>query len=87
MESAYAIAGKMAGLKMEGAEELAQFQEGFAVFNDKFRSDALGLWDAMGTADAGLGKETALVVDLKGAMPPLPGVPQELVDGGRFLRA
>jgi hypothetical protein len=87
VESAYAIAGKMAGLKMEGTEELAQFQEGFALFDDKFRSDALGLWDAMGTADAGLGKETALVVDLKGAMPPLPGVPQELVDGGRFLRA
>jgi hypothetical protein len=87
VESAYAIAEKMAGLQIEESEELAQFQQGFALFNEKFRADALGLWDAMSTADAGLGKETALIVDLKGAMPPLPGVPQELVDGGRFLRA
>ena len=52
------------------------------MFNEKFRTDALEMWDAMSTADSGLGNEAALVVDLKGSMPPLPGVPQELVDGG-----
>jgi hypothetical protein len=87
VESAYAMAEKVAGLKIEDSPELAQFQEGFAIFNDKFRTDALGLWDAVATADSGLGTEGALVVDLKGAMPPFPGVPQELVDGGRFVRA
>lgn len=87
VESAYAMAEKVAGLEMEGSEELAQFQQGFAMFNDKFRADALGLWDAVATADSGLGNEAAMVVDLKGSMPPLPGVPQELVDAGRFVRA
>jgi hypothetical protein len=87
VESAYAMAEKVAGLEMEGSDEFVQFQQGFGLFNEKFRADTLGLWDALATADSGLGAETALVVDLKGALPPLPGVPQELVDGGRFVRA
>lgn len=87
VESAYAIAEKVAGLEIEDSEELAQFQQGFALFNEKFRTDALGLWDAVATADSGLGTEGALVVDLQGSMPPLPGVAQELVDGGKFIRA
>jgi hypothetical protein len=86
-ESAYAFAEKVAGLEIEDSEELAQFQQGFALFNEKFRADALGLWDSMATADSGLGMETALIIDLKGAMPPIPGVSQELVDGGKFIRA
>lgn len=87
VESAYAMAERVAGLEVEDSPELAQFQEGFAIFNDKFRTDALGVWDAVATADSGLGTEGALVVDLKGSMPPFPGVSQELVDGGRFVRA
>ena len=87
VESAYAMAEKVAGLEIADSEEFTQFQQGFGLFNAKFRTDALGLWDALATADSGLGGETAVVVDLKGAMPPLPGVPQELVDGGRFVRA
>jgi hypothetical protein len=87
VEAAYSIAEKVAGLKVEDSEEFAQFQEGFALFNEKFRTDTIALWDGLSTAGAGLGSETAIVVDLKGTMPPFPGVPQELVDGGRFLRA
>jgi hypothetical protein len=87
VESAYLIAEKMAGLEIEDSEEFAQFQQFFGMFNEKFRTDAVAVWDALATADSGLGMETALVVDLKGTMPPIPGVPQELVDGGRFLRA
>jgi hypothetical protein len=87
VESAYAIAGKMAGMEIEDSEQFAQFQQFFGLFNDKFRADGVAMWDAMATADSGLGMEAALVVDLKGAMPPLPGVPQEMVDGGRFFRA
>ena len=87
VETAYAIAEKAAGLKMEDSEEFAQFQQGFSLFNEKFRTDTIALWDALSVADSGLGNETALVVDLKGAVPPIPGVPQELVDGGRFVRA
>lgn len=87
VESAYAMAEKVAGLKIEDSADFAQFQQGFSMFHEKFRGDALGVWDAVVTADGGLGNEGAFVVDLKGAMPPIPGVPQELVDGGRFVRA
>jgi hypothetical protein len=87
VETAYSIAEKVAGLKIEDSEDFAQFQQGFALFNEKFRTDTIALWDGLSTAGSGLGKETAVVVDLKGTMPPFPGVPQELVDGGRFLRA
>jgi hypothetical protein len=87
VETGYSIAEKVAGLKVEDSEEFAQFQQGFTLFNEKFRTDTIALWDALSVAGTGLGNETAVVVDLKGAVPPLPGVPQELVDGGRFVRA
>jgi hypothetical protein len=86
VETAYAMAEKVAALDIQ-AEQFAQFKQGFTLFNEKFRTDTIGIWDALGTAKSGLGTETALIVDLNGAMPPLPGVPQELVDGGRFVRA
>ena len=86
VETAYAIAEKVAGVKSDD-EDLAQFQQGFALFNEKFRTDTIAIWDALSVAGTGLGNETAIVVDLKGTVPPIPGVPQELVDGGRFVRA
>ncbi|MCW1885963.1 hypothetical protein OKA04_14585 [Luteolibacter flavescens] len=90
VETAYAIAEKVSGLNMEGsedAEDFAQFQQGFALFNEKFRTDTIALWDALSVAGDGLGNESALVVDLKGTVPPVPNVPQEIVDNGRFVRA
>lgn len=90
VETAYAIAEKVAGLELdeEGSPvELQQFQQGFQLFNLKFREDALALWEAVTIADEGLGREAAFVIDLKGKMPPLPGIPQELVDDGKFFRA
>ncbi|MEK7952434.1 hypothetical protein [Luteolibacter soli] len=87
VETAYAIAEKVAGVKVEDSEEFAQFQQGFALFNEKFRADTIAMWDALSVAGTGLGNETAIVIDLKGSVPPFPGVPQELVDGGRFVRA
>lgn len=86
VESAYSIAEKVAGLEIADSPEFAQFQSGFGLFNEKFRADVLGLWEALATADSGLGEEGALIVDLKGTMPPFPRVSQELVDGGRFFR-
>jgi len=86
IETAYSMAEKVAGLEIEGTE-FAQFKQGFTLFNEKFRTDTIGIWDALQTAEAGLGTESALVVDLRGTMPPIPGLPQELVDGGKFVRA
>lgn len=87
VESAYAMVEKVAALDVEGSQDFEQFKQGFGLFDAKFRTDALGVWDALATADSGLGNEGALIVDLKGEMPPIPGVPQELVDEGRFFRA
>ncbi len=86
VETAYSIAEKVSGLDIEG-EEFGKFKQGFGLFNEKFRTDTIGVWDALQTAESGLGTETAILVDLKGAMPPIPGLPQEVVDAGKFVRA
>ena len=47
----------------------------------------MALCDAIkGDFTEGLGQERAIVVDLKGTMPTIPGVPQVLVDKGRIPR-
>lgn len=86
-ESAYALTEKVAGFEVEDVEEFAQFQQGFMLFNEKFRTDLAGVWQGIVASNEGLGKEVAMVVDLKGGVPPIPGAPQELVDEGKFVRA
>lgn len=87
VETSYAMALKVSQVEME-VPEMEQFKEMFSLFDTKFRSDLVGLWDAYsGDFSAGVGQESALVVDLKGSMPAFPGVPQEVVDNGRFVRA
>jgi hypothetical protein len=45
------------------------------------------MWDALsGNFGGGLGHESALVVDLSGTMPAIPGVPQTVVDEAKFPR-
>ncbi len=86
IETGYAMAEKIAGLDIDDPD-FAEFKQGFGLFNEKFKADTIGIWDALQTAESGLGTETALIVDLKGAMPPIPGLPQEVVDAGKFVRA
>ncbi|QJE94221.1 hypothetical protein [Luteolibacter luteus] len=86
VETAYALAEKVAGLNIEN-EDFAQFKQGFGLFNEKFRADALGAWEALSTAESGLGTEAAFVVDLNGTVPQFPGIPQEVADSGKFFRA
>lgn len=86
METAYTAAMKVAELKIED-EKMAQFQQGAKLFDTKFRADAVALWDAFsGDFGSGLGQESALVVDLSGSMPAIPGVPQPVVDEAKFPR-
>jgi len=87
VETAYAMAMKVSELPLEGGQ-MKQFKGMATLFNDKFRSDAVTLWDAVkGEMNDGLGQERAFIVDLKGSVPTLPGVPKLLVDKGRFPRA
>lgn len=87
METAYAIAMKVAA--SPGAEEgdMAKFSRGIKLYDTKFREDLLAIWSALsGDFREGLGNEGAFVVDLKGTVPPFPGLPQKLVDNGKFVR-
>ena len=87
VETAYALAMKVSDLKWETGE-MKQFKEMAGLFNGKFRADVVALWDALkGDLASGLGQETAIVIDLKGTVPAIPGLPQPFVDKGRFPRA
>lgn len=86
METVYAGARKAAELPLPG-QEMSQFKAGVAMFEAKFRTDLVELWDAMGGGfGGGLGNERALVVDFKGEAPSIPGVPQELVAEAKVPR-
>jgi hypothetical protein len=86
VETAYALTLKVAEAP-EVAKELAQFQEMAKLFDTKFRPDLLGLWDAYSKDFNGsLGQEFALVVDLKGGAPAIPGLPQPLLDKAKVPR-
>lgn len=86
METAYAVAMKVSELPMEEGE-MAQFKSGVKMFDEKFRADFTALWDAVGNDFHGsLGQERALVVDLKGSAPAVPGVPQVVVDKAKMPR-
>lgn len=86
METAYAITMKVAELPMQG-EEMAQFQEMAKLFESKFRPDMVSLWDTFSKDFGGsLGAESALVVDLKGSAPSIPGVPQTVLDQAKVPR-
>ncbi|KAB2639718.1 MAG: hypothetical protein DVB25_05135 [Verrucomicrobia bacterium] len=87
VETAYAMAMKFSELSLETGP-MKQFKGMATLFNDKFRGDAVALWDAVkGDMSDGLGQERAFIVDLKGTVPAIPGVPKVLVEKGRFPRA
>lgn len=87
VEATYAVAKKVSEVPVD-SEELKEFKDGMKLFDEKFRVDTLALIDSLrGGFASGLGNESALVVDLKGAVPTIPGIPQVLVDKGRFIRA
>jgi hypothetical protein len=85
METAYAMAMKAADLPLKG-EDMEQFKGMAKIFDEKFRPDLVSLWTAMGKMGSSLGNESAMVVDLKGATPAIPGIPQEVVDSAKVPR-
>jgi hypothetical protein len=87
VETAYAAMTKVSELDIDDSD-LEEFKGYMDRFNKDFRTEALTLWDALrGDLVAGLGKESAFVVDLKGTMPTFPGLPQVVVDKAKFPRA
>lgn len=86
METSYAIAMKVAESPIQDAD-MAQFKDMAKMFDTKFRPDVVAMWDAFnGDFGSSLGNEMALVVDLNGTVPAIPGIPQSVVDEGKFPR-
>ncbi len=83
---AYSTAEHVATLQPAG-EEMAQYGQMFQLFNEHFREDLLKLWNGVMLTEEGLGNERALVIDLAGGVPSMPGVPPVLVEEGRLPRA
>lgn len=85
LETAYATAMKFSEVPGEGGE-LGQFKEMAKMFDTKFRPDLTALWGAFGDLHGSLGHERAVVVDLKGTSPAVPGIPQVVVDKAKVPR-
>jgi hypothetical protein len=86
METAYALTMKVVEAPLKG-EEFAQYQEMAKMFDTKFRPDLLSLWDTYSNDFHGsLGHERAVVVDLKGGAPSVPGIPQPVLDKAKVPR-
>lgn len=63
-----------------GSDPFALVREYAAMFENDFRGDFVSIWRAIaGDLRGGLGQESAIVVDLKGAVPAVPGMPDALV--------
>ena len=85
VETLYATTVKFSELEID-APELAELKQYMKLFDGEFRTDVVGLYSALDGMSDGLGHEMAVVMDLKGSMPAIPGIPQELVDDGKAPR-
>jgi len=86
METSYAMAMKISEIQVEDPK-LTQFAAMAKMFDTKLRPDAVALWETFsGDVGDSLGRERAWIVDLKGSVPTLPGIPQAVVDQAKFPR-
>lgn len=85
-ETLYASTMKLSELEVEDGD-LLQAKQFAQLFETEFRGDVVGLYEALSLSLAdGLGEENAILIDLKGAFPAVPGVPQEIVDEAKAPR-
>lgn len=84
--SSYQIAKQVSTLKVDEAD-FNEFQQGFTMFDNDFKDDALAIWKALRVdLTAGLGSESAIVVDINGEMPSVPEVPAPIIKNGKIPR-
>lgn len=70
-----------------GGQDFKEIQEGFKMFDEKGKNEALELWGALrGDLYEGLGAEGAIVIDLDGKLPVLPNVPEVVLEEGKIPR-
>jgi hypothetical protein len=86
VETMYAATVKFSELEID-APEMEQMRQYTKMFDTQFREDLVGLYGALsGSMSDGLGNEIAVVMDLKGNMPAIPGIPQKVVDEAKAPR-
>lgn len=70
-----------------GFDPFAMFRDYVTMFEEDYRGDLVNLWRATAhDMAAGLGNESAIVVDLKGNMPVIPGIPEILSENSKAPR-
>jgi hypothetical protein len=86
VETLYAATIRFSELEIE-APEMEEMKQYTKMFDGQFREDLVGLYGALsGSMSDGLGNEAALVIDLKGTLPTVPGVPQKFLDDAKAPR-
>jgi hypothetical protein len=86
VETVYAATVKFAELEID-APEMEEMRQYTKMFDTQFREDMVGLYGALSASMSdGLGHEMAFVMDLKGNMPAIPGIPQKVVDEAKAPR-
>lgn len=85
VETMYAGTVKFSELKIE-TPELAEMKGYMNLFDSQFRTNVVGMYSSLRNLSQGLGQETAVVMDLKGSMPAVPGLPQKVVDEAKAPR-
>ncbi|MBT8036489.1 MAG: hypothetical protein KJO21_02985 [Verrucomicrobiae bacterium] len=85
-EAGYLLVKRVAALDLED-NDFNEFKQGIDLFDRSFRDDALEIWQALrGDMAAGLGAESALVVDVNGSLPKVPQVPKMILEQGKMPR-
>ncbi|MEC7356910.1 MAG: hypothetical protein VYC09_00580 [Verrucomicrobiota bacterium] len=71
-------------VQVQGDQQVAEI---FQMFDQMLRPKLLKVWNIFTTKVAnGLGSEGGIVIDLKGSMPKVPGVPAEFIKDGKVPR-
>jgi hypothetical protein len=85
-EAAYLLASRASDLDAND-NDLREFGEGFKMFDQTVAKDLRTIWEAL-TIDwsEGTGNESAIIIDTKGSLPTVPGVPGALVEEGLIPR-
>jgi len=70
-----------------GFDPMAFVRQYTAMFESEFRGDIVNIWRALAhDMRLGLGRESAIIIDLNGTVPALPGVPEALAGSANSPR-
>ncbi|MGJ8672523.1 hypothetical protein [Rubritalea sp.] len=84
--TAYQMAKQVSGLDFEDSD-FTEFSAGFSMVDGMFKNDLMQLWSALrDDLNAGLGAESAVVIDINGELPTVPMIPEEVVKNGKLPR-